>query len=356
MAGIRSIGWWIPEGRQVARDIAKDYGLAEEAVAKVVTVKSVPGEKDHPSVMGARATRAALEAAGLGVEQLDLLIYAGVTKDWPGPWVAAFGVLHELGSKRAAGFDLTGRCAGGIDALWLAKTLIDSGTYRNVAVCCAERYDFLLGPHRSPETVADAAYGAGAATVLVSAEADNDIVAFSHFTNPDLSVHRAGGPRAGGSRQPLNEAALRENLHQWRGQLTIREVDSIARYSADADRHNYANLKKQAGFEAVDFVVCSPMYPGPQLDVLKELGVDPKATLFTIPLLGHIGPADLFLILGVAAASGRRTGRRVVMSTRTTVYANALAIRAKGDGLGIRTGGEGLDVSLWSSATSEVGS
>ncbi|HYO55264.1 hypothetical protein [Archangium sp.] len=329
--------------------------MAEEALAKIdLKEKPVAGTDDHPSTMGARATRAALEAAGLGTEDLDLLIYAGVTKDWPAPWVAAFGVLHELGSRRAAGFDLMGRCAGGIDALWLAKTLVESGTYRNVAVCCAERYDHLLGPHRPTEVVSDAAYSAGAATVLVSAEAGNDIVAFSNFTNPDLSVHRAGGPLAGGSRIPVDASSVQENLHVWRGGLSIREVDSIARYSADADRHNYPRILKQAGFEAVDFVVCSPVYPAPQLEVLKELGVDPKATLFTIPFLGHIGPADLFFILGVAIASGRRVGRRVVMSTRTTVYSNALAILGRDDGLGIRVAGEGLDVGLWSPASSEV--
>jgi 3-oxoacyl-[acyl-carrier-protein] synthase III len=352
MAGIRSIGWWIPEGRRLAQDIAKDHGVAEEALAKLGLVeKPVAGKEDHPSTMGARATRAALEAAGLGTDELDLLIYAGVTKDWPAPWVAAFGVLHELGSTRAAGFDLMGRCAGGIDALWLAKTLVESGTYRTVAVCCAERYDYLLGPQRPVEVISDAAYSAGAATVIVSAEAGNDIVAFSNLTNPDLSVHKAGGPRAGGSRRPVDESALREQLHMWQGQLSIREVDSIARYSADADRHNYPRLLKQAGFEAVDFVVCSPMYPAPQLEVLKELGVDPKATLFTIPFLGHIGPADLFLILGVAIASGRQVGRRIVMSTRTTVYSNALAIRSKGEEPGIRVAGTGLDVGRWSSAS-----
>lgn len=353
MAGIRAIGWWLPEGRRSVPEIARDYGVSEEALDKLgLKAQPVAGKEDHPSTMGARATRAALQAAGLGVQDLDLLIYAGVTKDWPGPWVAAFGVLHELGSKRAAGFDVAGRCAGGIDALWLAKTLIEAGTYRTVAVCCAERFDYLMGPQRTPELVSDAAYSAGAATVIVSAEAGNDIVAFSNYTSPDLSVHKAGGPLAGGSRRPVDEAALQEKLHFWRGQLSIREVDYIARYSADADRHNYPRLLKQAGFEAVDFVVCSPMYPGPQLEVLKELGVDPKATLFTIPYLGHIGPADLFLILGIAIASGRRVGHRVVMSTRTSVYSNALAIRGKDSGLGIRVAGEGVDVGLWSPASS----
>ena len=77
MTGIRSIGWWIPEARQDAAAIARDYGLSEDALAAIgLREKPVPGEGDHPSTMGARATRAALDAAGLAVADLDLLISA----------------------------------------------------------------------------------------------------------------------------------------------------------------------------------------------------------------------------------------------------------------------------------------
>jgi 3-oxoacyl-[acyl-carrier-protein] synthase-3 len=348
MTGIRSIGWWIPEARLSPRELARDYGLAEEAIAKLgVKGRPVAGENDHPSTMGARAATAALQAAGLDVNDLDLLIYAGVSKDWPAPWVAAHGVLHELGSRRAAGFDVASRCAGGIDALWLAKTLIDSGSHRTVAVCCAERFDHWLGPPRAAESPADAVYSAGAAVAIVSADARNDIAAFSCFTNPDLSTHRGMGPLAGGSRLPFSASAAQAGQHLWTEQLSIREVDLIARYSADADRHNYPIICRQAGFEQIDFVVCSPIYPQPQLDVLMELGVSPERTLFTIPFLGHIGPADLLLILGVAIAAGRRVGWRVVLSTRTNVYSNAIAIRGRENELGIDVAGHGLEVDLW---------
>jgi 3-oxoacyl-[acyl-carrier-protein] synthase-3 len=351
MAGIRSIGWWVPEGRRSAQEIADDHGLAPDAIVKLgLTAKTAPGEGDHPSTMGARATRHALASAGLGPGDLDLLIFAGVTRDWPAPWVAAFGVLHELGAPGARGFDLASRCAGGIDALWLARTLVDSGSCRTVAVCCADRYDHVMGPrHRRAELVNHAAYAAGAATAIVSADTDNDIVAFSHLTNPDLSAHTAGGPVAGGTRRPVDESAVQDGLHLWRARLSIGTSEMIARYSADADRHNYRRLFEQTGWDGVDFVACSPVNPGPQLDVLNELGIDARATCFTIPHLGHIGPADLLLILGVATAAGRRVGPRVTLSVRTPVYANALAIAARGDDLAIRTAGEGLDVHLWAS-------
>lgn len=347
-AGIRSIGWWVPERRKPASEIAQDYGLSERALASIGLVsKPVAEANDHPSTMGARATRAALDAAGLKLAELDLLIFAGVTKDWPPPWVGAFGVLNELGSTRAGGFDVSNRCAGVLDALWLAKLLVESGTHRHVAVCCAERFDYLMGPQRRPEIVTDAIFGAGAATAVVTAEAGNSIAGFSSFSNPDLSVHKASCPIAGGSRRPLDRAALEEGEHQWRGQLSMGESDQIARYSADADRRNYAALRRQTGFEEIDFVACSPFYPEPQLRVLGELGVRPESTLFTIPHLGHIGGADLLLILGVAVACKRTVGSRIVLSLRTNVYSSALAIRGTGDEPGISVAGHGIDLSLW---------
>lgn len=349
MAGIRSIGWWVPEARRAAQEIADDHGLALDALVRLgLKTKAVAGEDDHPSTMGARATRHALEAAGLGVDDLDLLVFAGVTRDWPAPWVAAFGVLHELGARRAAGLDLANRCAAGIDALWLAKALIESGAHRTIAVCCADRYDHLMSPRRRPiELVTDAAYSAGAATAIVTADAGNDIVAWSHLTNTDLSAHTAGGPLAGGTRRPVDETAVQESLQRWRSRLSIGASERIARYSADADRHNYGRLFEQTGWTGVDFVACSPIVPGPQLDVFEDIGIDARATLFTIPHLGHIGPADLLLILGVATAVGRRVGPRVTMSVRTPVYANALAIAARRDDLAIRVAGDGVDLRLW---------
>ncbi|HEY0476474.1 MAG TPA: hypothetical protein VGD37_03070 [Kofleriaceae bacterium] len=347
-AGIRSIGWWIPSEWRSADDLATAYGIPREAVARLGLIgQPVAGDADHPSTMGARATRRALEAAKLSVEDLDLLIFVGVTRDWPAPWIAAFGVLHELGATRSAGFDLSNRCAGGIDALWLARMLVEAGTYRNVAVCCAERFDYLLGSERRAEFATGAVYSAGAATAIVSRDAGNAIVGFSSFVNPDLSSHRLRAPLAGGSRQPLDPVAVAEHLHQWRGQLSIRELDGIARFTADADRHNYAELRRQTGFADIDFVACSPLNPEPQLKLLEELGIPRDRTLATIPVLGHIGAADVFLMLGIAISTQRPIGRRIVMSARALVYCNALAILAAGDRLAIAVAGDGVDLGRW---------
>jgi 3-oxoacyl-[acyl-carrier-protein] synthase-3 len=350
MAGIRSIGWWLPQERLSAAQLAIRMQVAPEAFAKVGLLSvAVPGDDDHPSTMGARATRAALSGAGLDIDDLDLLIFAGVTKDWPAPWVAAFGVLHGLGATRAGGIDVSNRCASIIDALWLAKVLVESGTHRVVAVCCAERFDHLFSPsidQASFERVTDGMYAAGAATAIVTADADNRIAAFSSYTNPDLSIHHCMAPIAGGSLRPLDEGAVREGLHFFHAQLSMRDVDQIAKYSAAADRNNYHRILHRAGIDGVDFIACSPFYVEPQMAVLEELRVAHAVQLLTIPRLGHVGPADLLLILGIGIANGFNVGRRIVFSTRTPPYSNALAIVSASQH-GIAVAGEGIDLSLW---------
>lgn len=351
-AGIRSIGWWVPEDRLQAQDIADAYGLSASAVEGIgLQSRAVASPDDHPSTMGARATQLALEAAGLGLDDLDLLIFAGVTRDWPNPWVAAFGVLHELGARGCAGFDIANRCAAGIDALWIAKTLVESGTHKTVAVCCADRFDHYLGPQNRPaRTPFDTLYAAGAATAIVSAEADNTLAGYAHYTNPRLGIHCATGPWSGGTRAPLDRRGLEAGHHLWQVRLSVRDLDDISRYEVEADRHNYPSIMEQAGVDGFDLVACSPLDPEPQLKVLQELGIDPAAALFTVPRLGHIGPADLLLIVGIAVASGRATGHRVAMSMRTSAYANALALVGAGTDPGIRVAGQGVDLRLWQPA------
>ena len=100
MIGIRSIGWWVPENRRSASQMAEDYQVSEAAIAELgIESHAVAGDDDHPLSMSVRATQSALEAAELSSEDLDLVIYVGVTKDWPSPWIAAMGIIHELDAR-----------------------------------------------------------------------------------------------------------------------------------------------------------------------------------------------------------------------------------------------------------------
>jgi 3-oxoacyl-[acyl-carrier-protein] synthase III len=200
MAGILSIGWYLPEQRASVDQVAADYGLSAQAVRDFgLRSKVVAGPHDHPTTLAARATTAALAAANLTPSQIDLLIFAGTTRDRPAPWIAAFGVLQELGASSAAGFDLSGRCPGLADALWVAATLIEAGGVATVAVCCGDRFDYVMPALPGEFSLSQAIFSAGGAAAILGTQAGNEIVGRAHHTREDLSSHTTGAPVAGGA-------------------------------------------------------------------------------------------------------------------------------------------------------------
>src|SRR5205085_3247859 len=77
------------------------------------------------------AARRTLEAAGVGAEELDLMIVATDTPEYISPATSVV-LQHRLGAKRAGTFDLNCACAGFVTALdAAAKYIIADSTYQN---------------------------------------------------------------------------------------------------------------------------------------------------------------------------------------------------------------------------------
>lgn len=345
MPGILSIGWYLPQRRRSVAEIAARTGIAQSTLVDFgVVSQTAPGERDHPAGMAAAAARHALDAAGLSAEEVDLVIFCGMTHDYPSPWVTAFGVMHELGAAQATGFDLSARCPGLLDALWVAAQLIAAGSHRTALVCTGDRFDHLLGPPRVPNVVGEAMYSAGGAAAVVSRQADNELIAFTHNTNKQLELHSQNIPRAGGTRMPLTGEALDSGLHRWQSGMTLPQLATVVSFMRTADRRNLDALRRLAGFDEIDFLICSPIDVHGQSAALAELGLDPVTqTLFTIPVFGHMGPADALVSLAAAIAEGRRVGPRLVLAARSVISSNAIAVRGQREDLGIRVTGSPLD-------------
>lgn len=342
MIGIASLGWHVPAERHGVDRVAADHGVSPRALRDFGLISvAVPAADEHPSTLAAHATRHAMAAAGVPLDAIDLLIFAGLTRDQPAPWVAAFGVLHELGCTRATGFDLAARCPGVHDALWVAASLVRAGGFKNVVVACGDRFDYLLPRSRKKSQLTEAVYSAGGAAALVSDQAENEIAAYAHFTNEDLSIHREMCPIAGGSRAPVDVAALADARQAWQNNMRVDQAVALREYLMRAERHNIETVCRSASFDEIDFVAVSPLSVRDQIESLGRLGIGPERILPTLPLHGHMGPTDSLLSIGLAIAGGRAVGPRLVMSTRSITSANALAIRGRAPDLGIRVSGAG---------------
>ncbi len=134
-------------------------GIAERRLA---------AEDEKTSDLALQASRRAIEAAGVGLDEIDLIIVATTTPDQIFPSTACI-LQDKLGIKQGAAFDVQAVCAGFIYALSTADAYIRSGQARTVLVVGAETLTRLLD-WTDRTTCVLFAEGAGAVVVQASDE------------------------------------------------------------------------------------------------------------------------------------------------------------------------------------------
>lgn len=158
-----------------------------------------------------RASRQALERAGLAADALDLIIVATDTPEYVSPSTAAV-LQHRLGAARAGTFDLNTACAGFVTALDTAAKFIRADEhYRHILVVGAYAMSKYLNV-QDKKTVTLFADGAGA--VVLGAAPDTEqrgFLASQLLTRGEY--HDWMGIYAGGTHQPVNEAVLENKTH-----------------------------------------------------------------------------------------------------------------------------------------------
>ena len=100
-----------------------------------ISERRIAGEESTTD-MAEKAAVIALEKAGLAATNLDLIIVATCTPDYPFPSVASL-LQHRLGAT-CGGFDMGAACAGFSYGLITAAQFVQSGAMQNVLVVGSE--------------------------------------------------------------------------------------------------------------------------------------------------------------------------------------------------------------------------
>jgi 3-oxoacyl-[acyl-carrier-protein] synthase III len=95
--------------------------------------RRIAGPEENTFTLGVKASRAALEAAALGPEDVDLIVCATVTPHTMVPSNAC-RIQAALGCRPIPAFDLSGACTGFLHALAVANQFLATGACRNVLI------------------------------------------------------------------------------------------------------------------------------------------------------------------------------------------------------------------------------
>ncbi len=133
-------GFFVPEKIVTNDDLSKIMNTSDEWIIERTGIKErrwFNPETDTVANMGAKASRIALEQAGLEAKDIEFIIFATITPDYFFPGT---GVLmeRELGLAGIPALDLRNACSGFIYGLSVADQYIKTGMYKNILVVGSE--------------------------------------------------------------------------------------------------------------------------------------------------------------------------------------------------------------------------
>jgi 3-oxoacyl-[acyl-carrier-protein] synthase III len=144
-SAILGMGYALPEivvsSDEVERaaNLAEKFGLQEGHLERVLGVKErhMAPPTANPSDLAMVAARKAMDQAGVAPGELDVIVFAAVTRD-PSEASTAHVMQERLGARSAYVFDVANGCRSVLDAIHLVDSLIGGGRCRRALVCSAE--------------------------------------------------------------------------------------------------------------------------------------------------------------------------------------------------------------------------
>ncbi|MBU1258567.1 MAG: ketoacyl-ACP synthase III, partial [Alphaproteobacteria bacterium] len=130
----------------------------------------IAGDGETTASLAADAAQAALDAAGVAAQDIDLIILATATPDQTFP-ASATRVQAALGIDDCVAFDVAAVCSGFLYAMTVADSMICSGAARRALVIGAETFSRILDWEDRTTCVL---FGDGAGAVVLGAEESAD--------------------------------------------------------------------------------------------------------------------------------------------------------------------------------------
>ncbi|MGB5333097.1 MAG: beta-ketoacyl-ACP synthase III [Woeseiaceae bacterium] len=173
-ARIAGIGSYLPEKVVTNHDLAKTMDTSDEWIRERTGIKRrhIAGDNETTSTMGVQAAKRAMDMAGVGAEDIDLIVLGTATPDKIFPSTACI-IQRQLGVKGCAAFDVHAACSGFLYGLDLANRYIQTGGARTALVIGSETLSRITNWEDRGTAVL---FGDGAGAVVLQASEEPGIL------------------------------------------------------------------------------------------------------------------------------------------------------------------------------------
>ncbi|MCF6282312.1 MAG: ketoacyl-ACP synthase III [Candidatus Polarisedimenticolaceae bacterium] len=175
---IAGTGSYLPEKVVTNSDLEKIVDTTDQWIQDRTGIKKrhIAADGETTCDLAEKASRNALEAAGITASEIDLVIVATTTPDLIFPSTACL-LQQRLGIAGPTAFDIQAVCTGFVYALSIAEKFIKSGSHKRALVVGAETLSRIIDWSDRNTCVL---FGDGAGAVIVEASDEPGIIA-SHL-------------------------------------------------------------------------------------------------------------------------------------------------------------------------------
>ena len=295
---IRSVllgtGSALPKACVSNEELAKRVDTSDEWIRERtgITQRYIAAEGETTGSLGAAAAQAALDDAGLTIEDIDLIVLATATPDNTFP-ATATQVQMRLGGKGFPAFDVGAVCSGFLYALTTADAMLRSGMAKRAIVIGAETFSRILDWEDRTTCVL---FGDGAGAFVIEAQ--------------DVAEDGAGIIAS----RLHADGEHGEMLYVDGGPSTTGEVGKLRMKGREVFRHAVANLSsvlKEVLEEAgqapgdVDWVVPHQANLRILDATARKLGLPMEKVVVTVDQHANTSAASVPLAYDVARKDGR---------------------------------------------------
>jgi len=236
-AAITGVQGYLPETILTNHDLAKFVDTSDEWILSRTGISERRIMKDGASSdMAAEAVKGLLAKKGLEPTDIDLVIVATVTPDYPFPSTANV-VCDKVGMTNAWGYDLIAACSGFIYALQTGAKFIESGTHQKVIVIGVDKMSSIIDYQDRTTCVI---FGDGAGAVLLEPTTE-DVGIVDAILRSDGSGRKYLIQPAGGSASPATKETVENRDHyvKQEGKTVFKfAVTNMAEVSAEIMEKN----------------------------------------------------------------------------------------------------------------------
>lgn len=304
---IKGIGSYLPEKVLTNADLEQMVETDNEWIITRTGIRErrIAAEGEATSDLAFNAAKSALNNAGIAPEELDLIIVATTTPDFPFPSTAAV-LQGRLGAVKAAAFDLQAVCTGFVYALSTADQFIRSGMYKKVLVVGAEVLSRIVDWKDRTTCIL---FGDGAGAVVLEAEEGEHGILSTHL-HADGNQYDLLYVPGGGSRIPVSH-----DLVDSRQQYVKMKGNEVFRVAVTALESTAMEALEYNGMTGEDVDLLVPHQANIRIlnATAKKLGLSRDRVVITVDRHGNTSSASIPLALHEAVKNDRIKDGSIVL-------------------------------------------